>query len=208
MVAAFMLRLLLAAVLAVIAMPAQAATVVHYQASGPASGYMDTGKGTAEFTGMIYVDAIFPAQDMMGYWCTPPVSCFYAGSSVIGRNENEHTYGNFRLEFDHILTGMPLTEDGFLGGTALGNVYGLPPGSGGGSGTGTLTSLTVTTYEGSAGGGSVFVSVVPNAVPEPATWAMMILGFGLLGGALRRQAQLSMRSLISSRPIARICLEA
>lgn len=26
-----------------------------------------------------------------------------------------------------------------------------------------------------------------SAVPEPATWAMMIAGFGLLGGALRRQ---------------------
>lgn len=28
----------------------------------------------------------------------------------------------------------------------------------------------------------------PPAVPEPATWAMMIAGFGLVGGALRRQA--------------------
>ena len=25
----------------------------------------------------------------------------------------------------------------------------------------------------------------PTAVPEPATWAMMILGFGLIGGVLR-----------------------
>jgi hypothetical protein len=24
-------------------------------------------------------------------------------------------------------------------------------------------------------------------VPEPATWAMMILGFGLIGGAMRRR---------------------
>jgi hypothetical protein len=29
---------------------------------------------------------------------------------------------------------------------------------------------------------------VLGAVPEPATWAMMILGFGLVGGALRRRA--------------------
>lgn len=27
---------------------------------------------------------------------------------------------------------------------------------------------------------------VPGAVPEPSTWAMLILGFGVLGGALRR----------------------
>jgi PEP-CTERM motif len=25
-----------------------------------------------------------------------------------------------------------------------------------------------------------------SAIPEPATWAMMILGFGLVGGSLRR----------------------
>jgi hypothetical protein len=30
-------------------------------------------------------------------------------------------------------------------------------------------------------------SAVPNAVPEPATWAMMLAGFGLLGVALRRR---------------------
>jgi len=30
---------------------------------------------------------------------------------------------------------------------------------------------------------------VPAAVPEPASWAMMIAGFGLVGGALRRQGR-------------------
>lgn len=29
--------------------------------------------------------------------------------------------------------------------------------------------------------------VVPGAVPEPATWAMMIVGFGMVGGVLRRR---------------------
>ncbi|MBS0479307.1 MAG: PEP-CTERM sorting domain-containing protein [Proteobacteria bacterium] len=34
-----------------------------------------------------------------------------------------------------------------------------------------------------------FGAVTPPAggVPEPATWAMMIMGFGLMGGAIRRQ---------------------
>jgi hypothetical protein len=31
---------------------------------------------------------------------------------------------------------------------------------------------------------------VTNAVPEPAAWAMMIAGFGLAGGAMRRRAKL------------------
>lgn len=30
-------------------------------------------------------------------------------------------------------------------------------------------------------------AVAPGAVPEPATWAMLILGFGAVGGALRRR---------------------
>jgi hypothetical protein len=46
---------------------------------------------------------------------------------------------------------------------------GIPPG-----GTGTITYNT----------GYV---TVPTAVPEPATWAMMIAGFGLAGAALRRR---------------------
>ena len=29
------------------------------------------------------------------------------------------------------------------------------------------------------------ISFVPNAVPEPATWAMMLVGFGMVGGAVR-----------------------
>ena len=46
---------------------------------------------------------------------------------------------------------------------------------------------------GSAGGGSQFDetwvvrSTDWGAVPEPATWAMMIVGFGLVGGAVRRR---------------------
>jgi hypothetical protein len=32
-----------------------------------------------------------------------------------------------------------------------------------------------------------------GAIPEPATWAFMILGFGLIGGALRRQSRVTVR---------------
>lgn len=34
------------------------------------------------------------------------------------------------------------------------------------------------------------ISLNPAAVPEPATWAMMLLGFGAIGFALRRRRQL------------------
>ena len=31
------------------------------------------------------------------------------------------------------------------------------------------------------------ISFAPRAVPEPATWAMMVLGFGVVGGVVRRR---------------------
>ena len=34
--------------------------------------------------------------------------------------------------------------------------------------------------------GTLTVSNVTGAVPEPATWAMMIVGFGMAGAAMRR----------------------
>lgn len=36
-----------------------------------------------------------------------------------------------------------------------------------------------------------------GAVPEPATWAMMLVGFGLLGGVMRRRKQPVVRSRVS-----------
>ena len=48
-------------------------------------------------------------------------------------------------------------------------------------------------YQNTGGGRAVtggrVVLDVPSAVPEPATWAMMITGFGLAGAALRRRGR-------------------
>ena len=35
---------------------------------------------------------------------------------------------------------------------------------------------------------------VPTAVPEPSAWAIMLLGFGLAGGALRRRGGVARRA--------------
>jgi hypothetical protein len=42
---------------------------------------------------------------------------------------------------------------------------------------------------GNAGLATLTVSSAAAAVPEPATWAMMLLGFGLIGAALRKPGQ-------------------
>ena len=44
-------------------------------------------------------------------------------------------------------------------------------------------------------GGNITITYTPaaTAVPEPATWAMMMLGFGAIGAGLRRRTKLTVR---------------
>lgn len=51
------------------------------------------------------------------------------------------------------------------------------------------TTLTFTNTAGATNEGVFLDAVSVTAVPEPSTWAMLILGFGLLGGAMRRRSQ-------------------
>lgn len=56
---------------------------------------------------------------------------------------------------------------------------------------GTTNTLRVA---GTNGGNGVYggtIAFAPGAVPEPAAWALMIAGFGMVGGALRRQKKLT-----------------
>jgi hypothetical protein len=53
--------------------------------------------------------------------------------------------------------------------------------------TGTTTRLTFTNLTGGVNEGVFLDAVSVAAVPEPATWAMMLLGFGGIGMAMRRR---------------------
>jgi hypothetical protein len=52
---------------------------------------------------------------------------------------------------------------------------------------GGTTTLSFTSSIGGAYGAALDAVSVSDAVPEPATWALMILGFGAIGGAMRRR---------------------
>ncbi len=51
----------------------------------------------------------------------------------------------------------------------------------------TISGTTTQGFWGSSGSGSASFLTVTAAVPEPATWSLMILGFGVTGAVLRRR---------------------
>ncbi len=58
---------------------------------------------------------------------------------------------------------------------------------------GTFSLGQVSTGAGT-GGGRLTISALPMAaVPEPATWAMMLLGFGMIGYRMRRRVSLTLK---------------
>ncbi|RYD28518.1 MAG: PEP-CTERM sorting domain-containing protein [Lysobacteraceae bacterium] len=74
---------------------------------------------------------------------------------------------------------VPASITGPGGTGALSGIGGVLPGSGGGVGGGNSTN-------------PVTPQVPTTAVPEPTSWVMLVLGFAMLGGALRRRQPLSM----------------
>jgi PEP-CTERM motif len=51
-----------------------------------------------------------------------------------------------------------------------------------------VNNSVVSTERAGPSGLQTLASVAPGGVPEPAAWALMIAGFGLVGGAVRRRA--------------------
>lgn len=54
-----------------------------------------------------------------------------------------------------------------------------------------LYGLNEAGYPSTISGSNTFSSLLnPGAVPEPTTWAMMLIGFGIVGGAMRRRGKM------------------
>ncbi|TRW14247.1 PEPxxWA-CTERM sorting domain-containing protein [Glacieibacterium frigidum] len=58
-------------------------------------------------------------------------------------------------------------------------------------GTGSAVTFAITATGGGNSGGVVLDNISVTAVPEPATWGLMIAGFGMVGFTARRRAALA-----------------
>jgi hypothetical protein len=54
-----------------------------------------------------------------------------------------------------------------------------------------LDTIQINPVDAIGSSNAVLLTVIPAGVPEPATWALMLLGFGGIGFAMRRQKQQS-----------------
>ena len=59
----------------------------------------------------------------------------------------------------------------------------------------TVDGLTITVSDLASAGGGILASVAP--IPEPGTWAMMLVGVGGLGGMLRARRKSSGAGVLS-----------
>lgn len=115
--------------------------------------------------------------------------------SLFGKSDDNPSYFTFGADNDpdngqttdwNVLSGQLIKYVTVKGGTGF-KVYELP-------GTGASAGLAFSTAGLVNGGGNQpdishlsFWKVPGGAVPEPATWALMILGFAAIGGALRQR---------------------
>ena len=141
-----------------------------------------TGVVTASFIVDPAVTPNINTQYSFGY---RPVTVLYNGTSLTSQAQFASLpYGGFTL----FTNTSALNQSGYLIQTLGGQLF-----------TGTLTAptfvlgsfsysnATYLTNDGSLALGSINlrVSEVSSAVPEPVTWAMMLIGFGFIGGAMR-----------------------
>ena len=192
-------KLLLTAAIAMSAVASQAGNLIKngdFETYAPSfTGYIKIASGspllsdwTVGGTSVDIINGGFGAItgnsiDMLG---TPgPGSLSQSFATVIGqtyvlnfdlsRNSNENPYINV------VFGGLPQTQ--FTGGTGAAPTKGLLSYTA----LSTLTTLSFYSVGGAASSGAVLDNVSVTAVPEPETYAMLLVGLGLMGAVARRR---------------------
>ncbi len=175
--------------------PASAATIV-YSFSGNYSGNISGNdfSGPATLTGIGDTSSLFnPDSNVTAVTLSSltltldSISSMIAGSNVFFVNRSAGT-GGFALSSGGsfrtlLLSSSFLGYDGVSSIAAVGGeAVALPYSFVSDAGPVTLTNAS-----------NVRFSAVAAAVPEPATWAMMMLGFGAVGYAMRRRSKAVVR---------------
>jgi hypothetical protein len=190
----------LLAALALFAAPAAEAAVIGFEDAGIASGdALPNGYAGYDWSGFQLVDPV--GEDLNGGWKNGVTGRWIAYNDMGGPASLSRAAG-FDLNGASFVgawrNGLKITATGFVGGVAaFAKVFTVDARAASAvrfdwAG---LSSVTFT----STGGTDVFdisgeqfgldnldVSDVSSAVPEPATWGLMLIGFALVAGGLRR----------------------
>ncbi|QDZ08007.1 PEP-CTERM sorting domain-containing protein [Sphingomonas panacisoli] len=189
---------------------ASAAIDIHFDGglATPAAGYtiVDTFDDATGLTGTNFQIKVPPA-DGNG---APPANSIPSGTpylSVLAGGSATYTFAtpvsSFQFDWGSIDAYNTLTINGTSQAIVVPGSNFINPANGDQGADATNGRFTVTGTEGelftsvtfSSTGNSFEVDnlAVRSAVPEPATWAMMLLGFGSLGVAIRRKPKPAMR---------------
>ncbi len=184
-----MKKFLLAAVAAgAFVAPAQAEVFVVSAAGNSSSG------GTALATGLTFAvgDAFRVFSSTNDLWSAGELPRFSDGNGLIADRFATAADDSGQPVGTLIGTNFgPYTQDGFTAafGTLVGRIGGTYYNLGANNSLVTTSAgeLELFYWDSNNGDNSGSISFnILNGVPEPATWAMMIMGFGLIGSAMRR----------------------
>lgn len=142
-----------------------------------------------------------PNFTVIGNPFTGPVSAFYGNGGLSGAFTDMFTFtiganglgsgsiatssagGPTSVNFSSVVFNNGTTNYAVTIAGGLGSLSGIPITAG------TLNTLTVMGTGGGNGSYGGNLSFVADAVPEPATWALLMLGFGAMGLMIRRRKQ-------------------